>query len=418
MTSSDHPAPNLLLPASARRLGLIEFTALVAFLASLSALAIDIVLPVTGEMGKQLGSRSINDTQWIISMVYLGLASGQILFGPISDQVGRRAPIVIGLLVFMLGCALSAAAQSMETMLLGRFMQGFGVAGPRIVGISMVRDLYVGREMAQISSIALGMFILVPALAPALGQGIVAISSWMMIFFYMIAQAAVMALWFLLRQPETLRPEYRRPVRPRVLWDGLVEICQTRVSFYYSIAAGIIFGAFSSYIFTAPQLFADLWGITDKFPIYFGVLSVMIGLSSIFNAALVKRVGMRRLCQLANVSLAVNAAGFLLISLNHSGILPLQYFLIWAGIAFFTMGFLFGNFNALAMEPLGHLAGIGAAFVGSFSMLISFIVGMAIAQAYNQTALPLIGGFVILALISFVIMRWADAPQDKPLQTP
>lgn len=385
-----------------------EFCALTAYMMSLVALAIDAMLPVLDEIGTQLGTTHPNQPQLIIAFLFGGLMLGQVIYGPASDTIGRKPAIFSGLLIFVIGCLVSAMAESFEVMLAGRFIQGLGVAGPRIVSIAIVRDLYAGRAMAQITSIIMGFFILVPAIAPALGQTIVKFADWPMIFYVMIGLAGGIAIWYGIRQPETLPKAARRKFSSRKLWEGAKEVFMTRVSLWYTVAAGIIYGAFLSYLFTSPQIFDDQFGIIDQFPIYFGVLALILGAAGFVNSKLVMTLGMRKLCRWALTVQAVASFVALCVAFVGAGDVSLVVFLIWAVVAFFTMGLLFGNFNAIAMEPLGHMAGIGSAFVSFISTGVSLVIGLSLGLAYNGTVYPLLLGFFCLAVLSIIVMRLAD----------
>ncbi|NNC37149.1 MAG: multidrug effflux MFS transporter [Hyphomonadaceae bacterium] len=385
-----------------------EFCALTAYMMSLVALAIDIMLPVLDEIGAELGTTAPNQPQLIIAFLFGGLMVGQLIYGPASDTTGRKPAIFSGLAIFVIGCIISATAESFEAMLAGRFIQGLGVAGPRIVSIAIVRDLYAGRAMARITSIIMAFFILVPAIAPQLGQWIIMFAPWRMIFYVMIVLAGIIAIWYGIRQPESLPREARRKFSARKLWDGAKEVFMTRVSLWYTVAAGIIYGAFLSYLFTSPQIFEDQFGIVDRFPVYFGALALVLGAAGFVNSKLVMNVGMRKLCRLALTAQAVASFVALCIAFMGAGSIALPVFLAWGVMAFFTMGLLFGNFNAIAMEPLGHIAGIGSAFVSFISTGISLVIGQSLGWAYNETVYPLLAGFFCLAVISIVVMRLAD----------
>ncbi|MBL4871189.1 MAG: multidrug effflux MFS transporter [Robiginitomaculum sp.] len=391
-----------------RKLSLAEFAALTAAMISMVALSIDIMLPVVEEIAVEMGEMDANAAQLIIISLFTGLAIGQLLYGPVSDTVGRKPAIGVGFGIFIFGTIICLVARDFDTMLLGRFLQGLGAAAPRIVSMSIVRDLYSGREMAKVTSIIMGFFILVPALAPAIGQGIVIFAPWRMIFYVLLGQAVLVLFWFWMRQNETLRPEYRREFSLINICKRAWEVLTTRISFWYTCAAGIVFGAFIGYLITSPQLFKDLYGIDDKFPLYFGVLALFIGSASFFNARLVVRLGMRKLCLMAVTVQMIVSLLFLLLAWQQGGTLPLAVFMLWAGIVFFMMGFLFGNFNAIALEPLGHIAGVGAAVVGSLSTFLSLGLGRMIGAAYDQSLLPLLASFAILGLMSILVMKWAD----------
>lgn len=385
-----------------------EFAAMTAYMISIVALGIDSMLPALQTIGTDLGVENANRAQWIIGAFFGGLAIGQFLYGPISDTTGRRPMIFSGLFLFIVGCLISMFATRFDIHLLGRVLQGFGAAGPRIVALAIVRDRYEGREMAKVSSIIMGFFVIVPAVAPLLGQTITHIAGWQAVYFVLLSMAVIVFIWYATRLGETLHPEYRRPLSLKALASGAWEVLTTKVAIGYTIGAGLVFGAFVSYLMTSPQLFEDLFGITETFPYYFGGLSIAIGSAALVNSRLVIKFGMRRLCMGAIIVQIIVSLGFLLIAITQNGHLNLFEFLIWAVLAFFVLGILFGNINAIAMEPLGHIAGIGSAMVGSLSAIISVTIGTVIGQNYNGSVYPLIGGFIILGLLSFFIMRWAD----------
>ena len=332
-------APN----TSRRNLSLPEFAALTAAMISMVALSIDIMLPVIEEIAVEMGERGGNSAQMIIISLFVGLAIGQFLYGPVSDTVGRKPAIGTGFGVFIVGTIICILAKDFDTMLFGRFLQGLGAAGPRIVSMSIVRDLYAGREMAKITSIIMGFFILVPALAPAIGQLIVNVAPWRTIFYVLLAQGVLVLIWFSVRQAETLHPEYKQKFSLVQIAARMWEFLTTRVSFWYTMAAGIVFGAFIGYLVTSPQLFKDLYGIDEKFPYYFGGLALVIGSASIFNARLVERLGMRKLCLMAVVTQMLASAVFFVLAWQNGGHLPLNIFMVWGVISFFMLGFLFGN---------------------------------------------------------------------------
>ena len=395
-------------PTIVRKLSLPEFAALTAAMISMVALSIDIMLPVLDVMAADMGRTEKNIEQRIIIALFIGLATGQLLYGPVSDTTGRKPAIAVGFAIFIGGTIVCLLAKDFNTMLLGRFLQGLGAAAPRIVAMSIVRDLYSGREMAQVTSIIMGFFIMVPAIAPLIGQLIVNVAHWHMIFYVLLGQAVMVWVWFAARQQETLHPEYRRDFSLVQIGRRALEVLTTRISFWYTLAAGIVFGAFIGYLVASPQIFEDLYGIKENFPYYFGGLAIVIGSASLFNARLVVRLGMRRLCLMAVSAQMLVSAVFLLAAWINGGLLPLPIFMVWAAISFFMMGFLFGNFNAIALEPLGHIAGIGAAIVGSLSTFISMGLGWLIGRAYDETLLPLLASFTVLGLISLLIMKWAD----------
>ena len=272
-----------------------EFVALMALSMSLVALAIDAMLPALAEIGSDLGLVRDNDRQLVLTVLFLGLSLGQLFYGPISDSLGRRGPIFFGFGLFILGSALAVVAPTFEWLLIGRFLQGLGAAGPRILTVAIIRDCAAGREMARLMSLVMMVFILIPAIAPALGQAILFIASWRGIFLALLLLSSMTLVWFYLRQPETLSFEARRPISPASLGGAFVEILHTRSTVLYTLAGGMIFGSFVGFLNSAQQIFQELYGLGVRFPAYFAVLALTIGCASLINARLVIRLGMRYL---------------------------------------------------------------------------------------------------------------------------
>ena len=360
-----------------------------ALLMSLVALSIDAMLPALGEIGQDLGLAAENDAQLIVGALFLGLAFGQVVYGPLSDVIGRKPAIYLGIAVFMVGCLLSVFASSFAVMLLGRVLQGLGAAGPRIVTVALVRDQYEGRAMARIMSLVMAVFILVPALAPMVGQGILLIAHWRFIFGFFLLLSLVALLWFWARQPETLPPGKRRVFSWAGLYEAIIEVVLHRVAFGYTLAAGLVFGAFVGFLTTAQQLFQVRYDLGASFPFYFAALALSVGLASVINARLVMRLGMRPLSLWALRGLSLFSLLLLIIAFAAAGVPPLWLLMTNLMAVFFCVGILFGNFNALAMEPLGHIAGVAAAVIGSITTFISLFAGTLIGQAYDGTLLPL-----------------------------
>ena len=385
-----------------------EFVALMALMIALVALSIDAMLPALPDIGTELGAQRDNDRQLIISLLFLGMALGQLFYGPLSDSVGRKPAIYAGLALFIVGCGLAIFAQSFTMMLVARLTQGLGVAGPRSVSVALIRDQYAGRAMARVMSFVMAVFILVPVIAPALGQGIILVAHWRMIFVLYLVLAIFMLSWFGLRQPETLPASQRVRFSPSRIAGIIREICTTRAAFGYTIMAGLVSGAFLGFLSSAQQIFQEQYGLGTQFPLYFALLAAASGLASFVNAQLVMRFGMRPLSRWALIAMAGLALIFFGFATTQGGNPALWLTVGYFMLTFFTVGILFGNLNALAMEPLGHIAGIGAAIVGSLSTLLSVPLGTLIGQGYNGTILPLVGGFAVMSLLSLLMMWWTE----------
>jgi len=395
------------------RMSVAEFASLIALLTSLVALSIDAMLPALPQIGADLAVSDPNDAQLVIGLFLLGNAFGQLLFGPLSDAFGRKPVIVAGLSLFLIGCFVSVIAESFSVLLLGRVLQGVGASGPRTVSMSMVRDLYSGRSMARIMSISMSIFILVPTLAPALGQAIMLLVGWRYIFGSFIGFGVLGLFWLLLRQPETLADEHRRPMQLATLVSGFVTVYRSRAALGYSLAIGTMFGAFIGFLSSIQQIFQDAFGVGKWFPYLFAVLALFLGIASLLNSKIVMHFGMKKIVRLAMACSPLVSLVYLVICLSVAdpGLIG---FMVWGALCFFGVGLCIGNINALAMEPLGEIAGLGAAVVGFFSSFVAIMVGIPLGRAYDGTQLPLIAGFVLLGVVGLGLVYWAgrDSTQD------
>jgi DHA1 family bicyclomycin/chloramphenicol resistance-like MFS transporter len=376
---------------------------------SLTALSIDAMLPALPQIGSDLQVADANDRQLVVSMIFLGLSLGQLFFGPLSDSTGRKPAIYSGLIVYIGGSLLSMFAATFPVMLAGRLIQGIGISAPRAVTLALVRDQFEGRTMARVMSFVSTVFILIPMLAPSLGQAILLFSGWRGIFGAFVALALIVLVWFATRQPETLAPENRAPFTWQRILNTTQEIIKNKLSFGYTVTAGLVSGAFVGYLNSSQQIFQEQYELGNRFPLYFAVIASAIGLASLANARLVMRYGMRFLVQTAMQIIVVLSIAALGIALSVAGQPPLWFLMAYLMMTFFCVGILFGNLNALAMQPLGHIAGIGAAIVGSLSTLLSTLLGTVIGQSYNGTILPLVIGLAVLVGLSIVVVRWAEA---------
>lgn len=386
-----------------------------AVLTSQVALSIDAMLPALPSIGHELAVAVPNHNQYVITVFFLGFATGQLFYGPISDSIGRKPVIYAGLLLFIAGCLISVAATDYSHMLLGRALQGFGAAGPRTVTIAMIRDKFAGRAMARVMSFVMAVFIIVPALAPSIGQGVLAVANWRAIFLLFLLLAAIGFFWLSLRQPETLLPGDRRPLSLKGVFASMLEAFKNRVAASYIITAGMVFGAFVGYLTSSQQIFDIVYDKGHLFPVLFAMLAVNLGIASLVNSQLVMRFGMRMLSARALNMVTLLSVIFLAVALVHDGAPPLWTFMAYAMITFFFIGILFGNLVALAMEPLGHIAGAGSAVVGAATTFISLLIGGAIGQSFNGTVLPMVIGFALLSIVGYAVMRLGGGkPADQP----
>jgi DHA1 family bicyclomycin/chloramphenicol resistance-like MFS transporter len=389
----------------------IEFVVIVSMMMSLTALSIDAMLPALPQMGTDLGIANPNDRQLIISIIFLGQAFGQLFFGPLSDRVGRKTAIFAGYGLFLAGSLVSALAADFPMMLIGRTLQGLGVSAPRAVSLALIRDQFEGSRMARVMSFTMTVFIIVPMIAPALGQGIMLAAGWRSIFGGFIVFAIITVIWFGLRVPETLPADRRLPFTVTRITRSAREVLSVPVAVGYTIIAGLVYGAFTGYLNSSQQILQEQYALGESFPLFFAIIALSIGTASLLNARLVMRFGMSRLVRWALLALFGLALMLVALALATNGQPPLPVLMGFFMLYFFSTGIIFGNVNSLAMEPLGRKAGIGAAVVGSLSTIISMVLGMIIGGAYNGTILPLVIGMALLTGFANLVVRWVTARQ-------
>lgn len=388
----------------------LEFVALMASLMAIVALTIDALLPALTNIGISIGNTNSTDHQLLITLIFLGLGLGQLIFGPLSDSFGRKPIVYIGFIIFLIASVICISAQSLEVMLLGRCLQGVGLSAPRTISISIIRDCYKGDRMAKIMSFVTVIFILVPIIAPTLGMLMLEYYDWKSIFYIQILFALVVVIWFWKRQEETLKPKMKIPFSYHVFIDGVKEILKFKDALGFTIITGLITGAFMVYLSASQHIFQSQYGLVKEFPLIFAGLAGSVGLATFLNGTLVMKLGMRNLSFYALIAYTFVALAY--VGLFYNGINPSLFVLItFLVISFFSLGFLFGNLRAIAMQPIGHIAGIGAAITGFVSTIIAVPIGTYIGTYVISSALPLFIGFFVCGILSLVLFTWLGRVQ-------
>jgi len=385
------------------RLGQFEFIALMASLMSVVALAIDALLPALELIGFSIGTVQASDNQLIIIMIFLGLGVGPLFFGPISDSLGRKPIVYMGFTIFIIASFICVFATSLEMMIAGRILQGIGLSAPRTISIAMVRDSYSGDYMARIMSFITVVFLLVPIVAPAMGKFVLDHYNWQVIFYIQLIFSLLVSFWFWKRQPETLPSENRIPFTRHIFLDGIKELLKYKSTLGFTLISGFITGSFIVYLSGSQQIFQQQYGLVDEFPYIFAGLAISVGAATFLNGTLVLKFGMEKLVTIALLAFFGIPLLYIILFYNASnpGIIVLLTFF---ALQFFAIGFLFGNLRALAMQPVGHIAGIGAAITGFISTLMAVPISTYIGKFIGGTALPLFVGFLICGLLSIFIL--------------
>lgn len=392
-----------------------ERIVLYAALTALTAVSIDALLPGLRDIAGELGVAPPLSTQHVVTLFIFGMVFGELVFGPISDAVGRKRALVAGLGVYAIGTLVALLASSLEGVILGRVLQGIGVAGPKIATRAMIRDQFEGEAMARVMSFLFSLFILVPMIAPALGQGVIALAGWRGMFTLYLILALGLGAWLVMRQPETLPPERRIPFRPRILLANGARILTNRRVALLIMATGFVFGAQLLYLSIAADLFADAYGVRETFPIYFAMLAAGIGLASYLNGRFVGRFGMDAMARFGFLGLTLAGLFMLAASIAYDGRPPLAFLLLSGFGAFFAIGILFGNLNAMAMRLLGEVAGLGASLIASGSSLVATLFAIGLGTLYDGTVMVLAGGIFLAGAVSLLLGGLSSRGSDKPV---
>ena len=389
--------------SSVKNTSQLEFILLMACLMSIVALSIDTILPALQPIGMSIGTRNSSENQLLITMIFLGLGFGQLIFGPISDHLGRKPVIYMGFVIFVLSSMLCVFASSIEMMIAGRILQGIGLSAPRTLSIAMIRDRFEGNYMAKIMSFVVSIFILVPIVAPTLGKFMLDNYGWKSIFYSQLIFGALILIWLWKRQPETLRPAYKKKFSSAIFIHGTKEFIRYRSAVIFTLVSGLITGSFMVFLSTSQHIFEVQYGLVDEFPYIFGALAFSVGLATFTNGTLVVRFGMMRLVtifMLLFLATSVLYMVFFFGEINPS----IRVLVIFLTVQFFSVGFLFGNVRSLAMQPLGHIAGIGAAINGFVSTVMAVPIAAFIGSFVQTTALPLFMGFGACGLGSVLLL--------------
>ena len=379
-----------------------EFVALMASLMAIVALTIDAILPAVSIIGTAIHSEDPTVNQLLITMIFLGLGVGQLFFGPLSDSYGRKPIVYVGFIVFTFASVICLFAPNIEIMIIGRILQGIGLSAPRTIVISIIRDSYKGDYMAKVMSFVVAFFILIPIVAPAIGKLILDQFGWKAIFYMQLLFALIVALWFWKRQKETLKPEYKVSFSIKLFIDGTKEFVKHKETIAFTMISGLITGAFLVYLSASQHIFENQYALKEVFPYIFAGLSISIGLSTFLNGTLVLRFGMRKLSFMALITFCVIAVVYVIVfwSSNNPNIYVLVAFLF---AQFFCLGFMWGNFRSIAMEPIGHIAGIGAAINGFVSTLLSIPIATLVGYYVKDTVWPMFLGLAICGIGSLII---------------
>jgi DHA1 family bicyclomycin/chloramphenicol resistance-like MFS transporter len=389
-------------------MGKVEFIAMMAALMALNALAIDIMLPGLQQIGESLGVENPNHRQYVVSAYLFGFGIAQLFYGPISDRFGRRKPLLIGLGIYILSAAAVVFIPSFTGLLLLRFAQGIGSAATRVISVSIVRDVFGGRAMAEVMSLIMMVFMVVPVVAPGTGQVILFFGNWHLIFVVIAVAALLVSFWVIRRLPETLDPSDVRPFTVSSVLNGFLIVMTNRMALCYTIASTFIFGALFGFVNSAQQVYVGIYELGVWFPAAFAAVALFMSVSAFLNSRWVGRLGMRRLSHVALLGFVAVTFLWLVVQLLSATPMPFLLFLAFFALSMFQFGLIASNFNSLAMEPLGHVAGTASSVLGFMGTVGGATIGALIGQAFNGTATPMVAGFFTVSVIGLFFVLIAE----------
>ena len=389
-------------PAGHTGMGFGEFVALVAALMAINALSIDAMLPALPEIGLDLGIVGENQRQWVVNAYLLGFGVAQLGFGPLADRFGRKPVLLAGLCLYVFFTLAALFAASLGAMILARALQGIGAAATRVLAVAIVRDCYSGRRMARVMSLTFVVFLAAPILAPSIGQAITAFVSWHWIFVALALFGATLLVWTIARLPETMHPEDRSPLSFKAVSHAFGIVLTNRISVGYMSAQTLMIGALFGFVTSSQQVFSEALGARDIFVYVFALVAGFMAVSSFVNSRIVERIGMRRVSHGALLA-------FILFAIVHAAIAlegaeTIVTFTVLQSAMMFCFGLVGSNFNAMAMEPMGHVAGTGSAVQGFVTTTGGALIGAFIGQNFNGTVVPLTLGFSLCGLAALAVV--------------
>ncbi|MEO9528593.1 multidrug effflux MFS transporter [Roseibium sp.] len=383
-----------------------EFVAIIAMIMALNAMAIDVMLPALPAIGDALNIVEENNRQLVLLSYLIGFGGAQLFFGPVTDAFGRRRILVGGLALYSLGSVAAIFAMDLDTLLAARILQGIGCAAARVAALSVVRDCYSGRSMGKVMSLVMMVFMAVPVIAPSIGQAVLLVAGWHWIFALLLLSGVAVLIWSALRMPETLPPESRRPMVLATITSAYRTALTTRIALGYTVGTAFVFGGLFSFLAMSQQIFVDIFGLGTLFPVVFAAVAVTMAAASFTNAQLVEAIGMRRLSHGAVVIYTV--LGLAIALVPAFGQENFWLFLVLATAAMTSFGFVGANFNAMAMEPLGAIAGTASSVIGTISTLGGALLGYVMGQLFDGTTQPLGLAFFLYGLGAIGCILYAE----------
>ncbi|MGJ8663957.1 MAG: multidrug effflux MFS transporter [Marinicella sp.] len=381
-----------------------ELIVLLALMTSLGALTIDLQLPAMPMILKSFDLHAVNQQQWMITAYMFGFAFAQIFYGPMSDSFGRKPILIFGLSIYVLASLACLMAETYWMFLFARGLQGVGAASARIMVNAITRDFFQGNEMAKVTSLVMLIFIMVPVFAPALGSLILILGPWQLILSVFIGFGILVMIWSLLRLPESLPINDRKKFQFQQIKSAFVQVVREPLSMAFAVVSGVIFAGFMAYLNGAEQIYSTLYNAKDKFPLLFGGVALFFGIAAFINSKIVMRFGAIKVTFYATMFMLLANLISVALVFGFDGLPPLWLFVVMMAVINVCVGLVYGNMMAIAMLPLGKVAGMGASVIGTISAMLAAGLGIFISQQLNQTITPIILGFFFTSLMAFILV--------------
>jgi MFS transporter, DHA1 family, multidrug resistance protein len=389
-----------------RRAGPRETVALLAGLMALNAFAIDAMIPALPDIGSELGVAAENRRQLVVVAYFLGFGVGQIFWGPMADRFGRKPILATGVALYAGFALLCGIASSFELLIAGRVAMGASAAVTRVLVTAMVRDLFEGEEMARVMSLVFMVFMLVPMLAPNIGQAILWVADWRAIFLVLAGYGAVMWLWSFVKLPETLHPEYRQAIHPKWIWKAVKIAARDRLSIGYTLALTAVFGVLTGYIASIQQIVFDVFDSGAYIGLVFAAIAAPMAVASWGNSRVVGRFGLRRTGHTGLIAFVVVAIIHALVAELTAE--PLWLFVVLMEAMFVAFSFTTSNFGTLAMTNMAPIAGTASSFQGVTATIAGALIGLTIGQSFDGTQLPFLVGCALCGAVALGLTLWTE----------
>lgn len=394
-------------PAPRRpELGFREFVALVAAMMAIGALSIDAMLPALPAIGSSLHVAHANDRQWVISAFMLGFGAAQIVHGPLSDRFGRRPVLLISMALGVVCNLIAAISATFPLLLLARLASGIAIASSRVLAVSIVRDRFSGDRMAQVMSMISIVFMIVPIAAPNVGQAVLAVASWRWIFGVLAGAGVLLFAWAAIRLPETLDPMNRLPLSIGRLGEGFRFVLTDRLALGYATGSTLLQGGLFGFILSVQQIFESEFHASNLFAPTFSLMAGSMAVAAFANSRIVVRYGARAVSHRAVI--AYTAFALLHLGVALAGLETIVSFAVLQALMMSCFGLAGANFNAIAMEHMGRLAGTASSVQGFIQTVGGIAIGSAIGQAFNGTTVPLYTGFALCGLATIAVVAFAE----------